>query len=174
MRDDLTYRQQRKLSLIAEALLTGRTDLLEQVDREALMLNEQMGMGGRRTPKLTIDTPVGSGPIDVDVAGAASGQKKANKVDLLGGLEDLLKTIAAIPGDVVDFVDDNVTAEILKAFGIKPKEGTGGGIVTPEGADRLAYFLLSLILGGAGGGGGGPTLPGGGGGGVPGGPGGIG
>ena len=166
MRDDLTYRQQRNLNLISEALLTGRSDPAFQAGREAAMLNEQFGFGGRRTPKLTIDTPVGSGPIDVDVADAASGQKKANKVDLLGGLEDLLKTIAAIPGDVVDFVDDNVTAEILKAFGIKPKEGTGGGIVTPEGADRLAYFLLSLLLGGAGGGGGsGPTLPGGGGGG---------
>ena len=48
MRDDLTYRQQRNLNLISEALLTGRTELAEQALKESAMLNEQFGFRGRR------------------------------------------------------------------------------------------------------------------------------
>ena len=63
MRDDLTYRQQRNINLISEALLTGRTELAEQALEESAMLNEQMGMGGSSTPKLTMDTPMGQAEI---------------------------------------------------------------------------------------------------------------
>ena len=45
MHDDLTYRQQRNLNLISEALLTGRTELAEQAGREAAMLSEEKGKG---------------------------------------------------------------------------------------------------------------------------------
>ena len=86
MRDDLTYRQQRNLNLISEALLTGRTDLLEQVDREASMLDEQV-FGGSARPKLTIDTPIGSGPIDVSGAGDVDDNGDTDTVNPREGIQ---------------------------------------------------------------------------------------
>ena len=151
MHDDLTYRQQRNLNLISESLLTGRSEPAFQAGREAAMLNEQFGMGGRRGPKLTMTMPDDSvadmNPLDaVDIVGSGSQRRPVKKKDLLGGIKDLFNKIAAIPGDVVDFVDDNVTAEILKALGIKTREGTGGGLVTPSEADILAAILIAAGL----------------------------
>ena len=135
MRDDLTYRQQRNINLISEALLTGRTELAEQA------LNEQFpGMGGRSGPKLTMDTTIGQAEIKVGKSG------RRGKKNVLKDIKNLFNTIAAIPGDVVDVIDDNITAELLRALNIKTREGTGGGLVTPSEADILAAILIAAGL----------------------------
>ena len=115
MRDDLTYRQQRNLNLISESLLTGRTELAEQV------LNEQV-FGGRSAadPKLTIDTPIGSGPIDVSGAGDVDDipDADAGEASLLRNIDDQLDDLLGIEGGRKEggsIIDNNILLRRLRA-----------------------------------------------------------
>ena len=124
MHDDLTYRQQRNLNLISESLLTGRSEPAFQAGREAAMLGEQ-AFGGSATPKLTIDTPIGSGPIDVPTAGAAAAgdvddvpDSDAGEADLLRNIDDTLDDLLGIEGGRKEggsIIDNNILLRRLRA-----------------------------------------------------------
>ena len=102
MRDDLTYRQQRNINLISEALLTGRTELAEQA------LNEQFpGMGGRSGPKLVIATPMGPATIDpLDVPDSMRDTDAAGGDDDRGGvLGDIARTPRRVVTKIIRGID---------------------------------------------------------------------
>ena len=104
MRDDLTYRQQRNINLISEALLTGRTELAEQA------LNEQFGFGGREKPKLTMTMPDGSvAEIDPDgvgdIAGAGGAGGEAEEKDRGGVLGDIARTPRRVVTKIIRGID---------------------------------------------------------------------
>ena len=104
MRDDLTYRQQRNINLISEALLTGRTELAEQA------LNEQFGFGGREKPKLTMTMPDGSvAEIDPDgvgdIAGAGGAGGEAEEKARGGVLGDIARTPRRVVTKIIRGID---------------------------------------------------------------------
>ena len=117
MRNDLTYRQQRNLNLISEALLTGRIELAEQALEESAMLNEQFGFGGRRGPKLVIDTPMGPATIDpLDVPDSmkdtdagdepTDAGDEPKKKDRGGVLGDIARTPRRVVAKIIRGIDD--------------------------------------------------------------------
>ena len=140
MHDDLTYRQQRNLNLIAESLLTGRSEPAFQAGREAAMLNEQFGFAGRRGPKLTMTMPddavADMNPLDaIDIVGDGGEAEKKEKnkrlfFDLLGIFDrdtklgqairkprrattQLIRAIDDALGDNLEPPTERKTAEIL-------------------------------------------------------------
>ena len=126
MHDDLTYRQQRNINLISEALLTGRTELVEQADREAAMLNEQFGGRSAEDPKLVFNTPIGSGPVRTSDAGDAGGagdvddapDSDAGEKGLLRTIDDTLDDLLGIEGGRKkggSIIDNNILMRRLRA-----------------------------------------------------------
>ena len=166
MHDDLTYRQQRNLNLISEALLSGRTELVEQAGREAAMLNEQFSIGrSAEDPKLTIDTPMGPATIDpsdvpdsmrdTDAAGGDVDDvpdSDAGEADLLRNIDDTLDDLLGIEGGRKEggsISDNNILLRRLRAARrkhMKEWKAANPDATKQEKRDERRKFTQNFII----------------------------